>query len=92
MCSASTRDAVLTFSLYHVVRGASAGLDNILRHNVELQPLGTIDYGEEAGTTGIQMQAGDSLVVQVDTADAATFTVYGVTQRLAERQAVRQPT
>ena len=80
------------FTLHHVVRGGTAGNGNVLRYEEEIGTTETLDLGQESGTTGIQMQAGDSLIVKVSLANTITFTVYGVTERLAERQTVRQPT
>lgn len=74
-----------TFTIHHVPVGGSASLDNLLYSAQALPANDTFVIRAESQGAGIQMEAGDTIQVQVDAANEVNFMAYGQTQKAAER-------
>ena len=86
----NTSGSAATFRLFHDQGGETFDQSNALRYDVSLAGG---EFAEVIGGSqgaGLQMEVGDAIGVRSSVNDALTFTAYGVTERLAERQVIRQ--
>lgn len=82
---ANTTGSAATFSLYHVLPGDSATTSNALYYNVSLAANQTFTFAAQSPGAGIQVLGGESIQVDAGTISALTFSVYGVTENVADR-------
>ncbi len=88
VCNTSASPA--TFRIHHDVAGTTFDQSNALRYDVSLAAGEFAEIIGESQGAGLQMDSSDSIGVRSSVADALTFTTYGVTERTAERQVIRQ--
>jgi hypothetical protein len=72
-----------SFRLYHVLAGASVGLDYALFYDKAVAANDTFEFYGLSTNGGIQLKEGDTLHVRSSNADDLTFHVYGVTASIA---------
>ena len=85
----NTSGGAATFRLFHDVGGSTYDESNALRWDVS---LAAGEFAEIIGSSegaGLQLEVGDTIGIRTSVANALTFTAYGVTERLAERQVIR---
>lgn len=86
----NTTGVLATFRLFH-----SRGTPDVFDQNTALYydkmvPANdTLIILPESMGAGVHMQIGDKLAVRSSTADALTFTLYGVTTRISEERVAR---
>lgn len=73
----------LTFRLWHVPAGGSAGLDNALFYDKSVAANDTYIFGGDTPNGGIHMDEGDFLVVRSSSGNGLGFNGYGVTASIA---------
>lgn len=78
-----------TCRVFHDVGGAAFDQSNALRYDVNVPGGSFIEIIGESMGAGLQLEAGDAIGVRSSVADALTFTAYGVTEKLADRQTIR---
>ena len=69
-----------TFAIYHDDDGTTYSEATAIVFGATCPANGVIDFGFEAAGGGITIAPGGSLGVKTGTANAITFSVYGVTQ------------
>lgn len=82
----STGSAQVDVALYHDDAGTTLNLDNLILHDTRLRLLQTpILFQAQHPGSGIMMAPGGSIGVQTFEINSVTFSIYGVTESLAER-------
>lgn len=79
----NTTGTAATFRLFHDVGGTAYAVGNALYYDKSVPANDTVWITSDSIGSGIHLLATDSLGVRTGTADALTFSIYGVTADLA---------
>lgn len=89
ICVCNTTGTAATFRLFHDQDGTTYAANNALYYDKSVPANDSIWIRAESMGAGIFLSEGDSLGIQSGTADALTFSAYGVGAQVARSQVVR---